>query len=144
MVPRLFRSSQITKRVRKEHARVVHDGEGHARLLVVAEVLRGVGQLGQDALPCFVVALPECQYVREPNPPMCADFLAVDPSFIEKPNEEWPRDVQQIGSLLRGELGVKRHDRDPLAIRHRRQDFDEQLERQQSKPLQVVRITRAL
>jgi hypothetical protein len=51
--------------------------------LVVAEILGVGGQFGQHALPCFVVALSKCQYVREPNPPMRADLLAVDPSFIE-------------------------------------------------------------
>ena len=60
--------------------------------------------------------------------------------LLQKRDQEWPRDVEKVGRLLGGELGILRHNRDCATARHILQDRHEKLRRacrQLDRPLLV-------
>lgn len=54
---------------------------------------------------------------------------AVGNSFsLEQLYEEWPRNVQEVGGLLCGQLDMYRDDRYGIPVRHLTQNFEKQFE----------------
>ncbi len=59
---------------------------------------------------------------------MTPDQPILDLSFVEQLDHMWARDIEHLGGLLRGQLGMRRDDRDTLPGSHIRQHIPDQLE----------------
>lgn len=96
-------NEQIAKRRRIEYARVVHRNEGGHASVSEAVFLREIG-------------LPIGEQVREPHTAVSADLAERQLVAFEQRDEVRPRDIQEIGGLLRCELGMDRDNGDRVAI----------------------------
>ena len=120
---------QIAKRGRVEHACVVEDDERHRALIPEAVLLCFGGELVEHLLALGFVALLVRDQIGRLHAAMRADHAEGNLPLVEKTDQERPRDVQEIGGLLRRQLGVNGDDRDRVAVRHLAEDLEEQLER---------------
>src|SRR6266851_1086151 len=111
-----------------EDAGVVESDEGHYGSVPQPEPLRlGRQLIERRLLSCLFDALVGEQ-VGKANTTAGAYLAEGDLSPFEQAHEERTRYVEQVGCLLRRQFGVNGHDGHCVAVRHLRQDLDEQLE----------------
>ncbi len=87
------------------------------------------GQLVQQGRPMCVVLPLVRDEIGRPHSAMRPYEAARDLTRVEQAHEKWPRDLEEVGRLLRRQLRLDRDDGDRVPIRHLAQDLQERLER---------------
>jgi iron-sulfur cluster repair protein YtfE (RIC family) len=75
-----------------------------------------------------LIALSVREHIRCEKTTVCADAAIWERLFLQQFHEMRPRDIQQVGRLLRRQLRVHGKERYRVAIRHLAQYFEEELE----------------
>jgi hypothetical protein len=119
----------ISKRGRVEHASVVEDDDRHRALITEAVLLCFGGELVEYLLALGFVALLVRGEISRLHATVRSNLPGWNLSFVEQRDQERPRDVQEVGGLLRRQLGVNGNDGDGVAVRHLAEDLQEQFER---------------
>ena len=98
----------------------------NSRPVAHVKLLRLGGKLIQDFQPLGVHLPFVSHQIPKQYPPVRTDFAGRDLPLVDQPDQERTRDIQQVGGLLRRQLGVNGDQGHGVPLRHLRQDVDEQ------------------